>query len=134
MYFPPDTPVGGANPKKLYTLYQKRHARQKERLLKQQVAELYKYRESFSADLKDNNSTNTPATVCELITGNDFLINESDAISQLLFGIPSFTTQEPTRKENEKTSKTNDTEAKKQEYLEDFTVAYYHYYLSFLKK
>ncbi|GAA5807331.1 hypothetical protein MFLAVUS_000689 [Mucor flavus] len=121
LYFPPDTPVGGANPKKLYTLYQKRHARQKERLLKKQVAELYKYRENLSTDLKDYNSTNTPATVCELITGYDFLNNESDAISQLLFGIPNFIIQEPTRKENEKTSKTNDTEAKKQEHLEDLT-------------
>ncbi|KAI9249828.1 hypothetical protein EDC94DRAFT_323725 [Helicostylum pulchrum] len=122
LYFPPDTPVSGANPRKLYTLYQKRHARQKERLIKQQVAELYKYRETFSTDLKESDFMNTPSTVCELITGNDFLNNESDAISQLLFGIPNFITQNlTTQNENQKRKKPDDIEAKKQEYLEDLT-------------
>ncbi|KAG2230441.1 hypothetical protein INT48_009187 [Thamnidium elegans] len=81
LYFPPDTPVGGANPKKLYSLYQKRHARQKERLIKLQVAELYKYRENFSTDFKDDNSLNTPSTVCELISDSLERLQKSDISS-----------------------------------------------------
>ncbi|KAI8082313.1 hypothetical protein BDF21DRAFT_462382 [Thamnidium elegans] len=119
LYFPPDTPVGGANPKKLYSLYQKRHARQKERLIKLQVAELYKYRENFSTDFKDDNSLNTPSTVCELISGTDFLTNESEAISQLLFGIPNFITQNQNQKRPK--PKPENTDTQKEEYLEDLT-------------
>lgn len=122
LYLPPDTPIGSVNPKKLFNIYKKRHARQKERLVKQQVADLYEYRKLFSIERNDDNFLKPTSTACELISGSDFLKNESESISQLLSDIPSYAAENHAIKTQR--FKPDQTEKHKQEYLEILTVSF----------
>ncbi|KAL7309473.1 hypothetical protein PS15m_010348 [Mucor circinelloides] len=88
LYLPPDTPFGKTNPRRLKALLKKRHARQRERLLHQQVAELDEYRRNFTKNNKDDLFITQTETACELMSGPDFLIECNDQIMELLSMIP----------------------------------------------
>ncbi|KAL9543209.1 hypothetical protein MBANPS3_008220 [Mucor bainieri] len=88
LYLPPDTPFGKTNPQRLKALLKKHHARQRERLLHQQVAELNDYQKDFSNRNKEDLFITQTETACELISGPDFLIECNDQIMELLSMIP----------------------------------------------
>ncbi|KAI8642732.1 hypothetical protein BD408DRAFT_443272 [Parasitella parasitica] len=89
IYLPADTPAGKVNPKRLRAIYMKQHARQRERLLNQQIAELDKYRRDFATNFKDDLSITPPSEIaCELISGPDFLVKNDAQIMELLTMIP----------------------------------------------
>lgn len=66
----------------------KRHARQRERLLNQQVAELEDYQKYFAKKNKGDIFVTPTETACELMSGPDFLIERNDQIMELLSMIP----------------------------------------------
>lgn len=66
----------------------KRHARQREQLLNQQVAELDDYQKDFAKKNKDDLFITPTETACELMSGPDFLIERNDQIMELLSMIP----------------------------------------------
>jgi hypothetical protein len=72
------------NPSRLYTILNKRHARQNQRLLLKQVDELEQYQKKFAAKYKDESPTTSTVTACQLIEGTDFLLEYSGMISELL--------------------------------------------------
>ncbi|GAN09762.1 hypothetical protein MAM1_0289d09294 [Mucor ambiguus] len=88
LYFPPDTPFGKTNPRRLKLLLKKHHARQQERLLNQQVAELDEYQKKFAIENKEDLFIRQTRTACELMSGPDFLIECNDQIMELLSMIP----------------------------------------------
>lgn len=90
--------------------------------MKQQVADLYEYRKLFSIERNDDNFLKPTSTACELISGSDFLKNESESISQLLSDIPSYAAENHAIKTQR--FKPDQTEKHKQEYLEILTVSF----------
>lgn len=88
IYLPADTPTGNSNPRRLRTIYKKQHARQRERLLNQQVAELNDYRKDFATKFKDDLFIKPTKAVCELMNGPEFLSKCNDEIMELLTLIP----------------------------------------------
>ncbi|CEP15722.1 hypothetical protein [Parasitella parasitica] len=89
IYLPADTPAGKINPKRLKVIHKKQHARQRERLLNQQIAELNYYRRDFTTNLKDDLFfTPSSETACEVISGPVFLTKNNTEIMELLAMIP----------------------------------------------
>lgn len=88
IYLPADTPTGNPNPRKLRAIYKKQHARQRERLLNQQVAELNDYRKDFATKYKNDLFIKPTKAVCELMNGPEFLRECNNEIIELLTLIP----------------------------------------------
>lgn len=100
LYLPADTPSGKTNPQRLKALLKKHHARQRERLLNQQVAELDDYQKDFANRNKDDLFITQTETACELMSGPDFLVECNDQLMELLSMITltsSTTTDKDTR-------------------------------------
>ncbi|KAK4513721.1 uncharacterized protein ATC70_005726 [Mucor velutinosus] len=88
LYLPPDTPFGKTNSQRLKALLKIHHAKQRERLLIQQVAELDDYQKDFANKNKEDLFITQTETACELMSGPDFLIERNDQIMELLSMIP----------------------------------------------
>lgn len=69
-------------------IYKKQHARQRERLLNQQIKELNDYRKDFATKFKDDLFITPTKVACELMNGPDFLSECNDEIMELLNLIP----------------------------------------------
>ncbi|RCH80546.1 hypothetical protein CU098_003333, partial [Rhizopus stolonifer] len=92
LFFPSDTPIGKVNPKRLYSILKKRYARQKQRLLQQQISDLRQFHLEFQK--KYAQELSAPSRVqshCEIIEGPEFLAENSDALSNFLSVIATST-------------------------------------------
>lgn len=103
------------NPKRVYTILKKRHARQWERLKIQQSEELCEYHRTFSMQYQDDLFIKPTTTTCELTSGTSFLNSYSDAISELLSSIPSVIAENNRVKEHK--PKKDKSDRRRQDYL-----------------
>ncbi|KAG0782968.1 hypothetical protein G6F57_010858 [Rhizopus arrhizus] len=82
LFLPSGTPLNILNTRRHYDLLRTRHNRQKQRLSFQQAKELWNYEEQFRA-IHENQFIQPNVTVCEEISGQQFLVGNRNKISEL---------------------------------------------------
>ncbi|KAI9482691.1 MAG: hypothetical protein EXX96DRAFT_555322 [Benjaminiella poitrasii] len=83
IYLSSGIPLNNINPKKLYESLRKRHARQRQRLLKNQLDELQTYHKDFILKNKDDLFITPTMSACQEIQGPDFLLEHNNLITEL---------------------------------------------------
>lgn len=121
LYFPPDTPVGKANPKRHYAMLKKRHIRQRERLINLQKDELEEYQRKFSVEYREDLFIRPTIIAFEPVKGSDYLADQSHAISELLSSIPDIIIENQHHIANPRES--SQSNSKREEFLEILKVS-----------